>query len=144
MKKILYILIFALGLQTAFAQDEGPGEIKLREKMIEYIQTKLSLSRAEAEKFQPVFINYFRELKRTNHDYKGLGRPLELQQKLLEVRMRYRDQFKPIIGEQKSNEVFTHERDFLKSVRQEINERRQDRIDGRADKRKNSELLLPN
>lgn len=144
MKKILYILLFAFSLQPAFSQDEGPGEIKLREKMIEYIQTKLGLTRPEAEKFQPIFINYFRELKRTNREYRGMGKPLELQQKLLEVRMRYRDQFKPIIGEKRSNDVFEHEKDFIKTIREEIRERQQDRLDGRADKRKNTEKLLPN
>ena len=143
MKKIFYILIFVLSLQPLFAQDEGRGEVKLREKMIEYIQNRLGLTRPEAEKFQPVFINYFRELKRTNREAQGLG-PLERQQKLLDVRLRYREQFKPILGEKRSNEVFDHEKEFIKTIQQEIQERRQERMDGRADKRKNSELLLQN
>lgn len=137
MKKTLYLLLFVLALQPVVAQEEGPGEVKLREKLIEYIQTNLGLNRAEAEKFQPVFLNYFKELRRTNREFKGQG-PLERQQKLLEVRLRYRDQFKPIIGEKKSNEVFQHEGDFLKTVRKEIQERRQERLEGRADKRKNA------
>jgi len=142
MKKILYLLSFVLALQPAFAQDEGPGEVKLREKMIEYIQNRLGLTRSEAEKFQPVFVNYFRELKRTNREFKDKG--LERDQKLLDVRLHYRDEFKPIIGEKRSNEVFDHEKEFIKTIRQEIKERQQERLDGRADKRKKTELLLQN
>ena len=142
MKKFFYILIFVFALQSASAQDEGPGEVKLREKLIEYIQTRLGLSRVEAEKFQPVFVNYFKDLKRTNREFKDKG--LERDQKLLEVRLRYRDQFKPIIGEKRSNEVFDHEKEFIKTIRQEIKERQQDRIERRADKRKNTEKLLAN
>ena len=142
MKKIFYILLFSLALQPVLAQDDRPGEVRVREKMIEYIQLKLGLNRAEAERFQPVFVNYFKELKRTNRDFRGQG--LELQQKLLDVRLRYRDQFKPIIGEKRSNEVFEHEKEFIKTIRQEINERRQEKVDRRADERKNTKLLLQN
>jgi hypothetical protein len=139
MKKIIYILLFFFAIQPAFAQDEQPGEAKVREKMVEYIQVRLGLSKAEAERFQPVFVDYFKELKRTNKDFKGRG--LELQQKIVEVRLRFRDQFKPIIGEKRSNDVFEHEREFVKKIKQEINERRQERQEGRANKRNNSKLF---
>lgn len=142
MKKIIYILFFLLAIQPAFAQDE-PGEGKLREKMVEYIQTKLGLSRAEAEKFQPVFVSYFKELRRTNKEFKDRGDKggLELQQKIIEVRLRYREQFKPIIGDKRSNEVFEHEREFVKTIRDVIKERQQERRERRADNEKNSKLF---
>ena len=96
MKKIFYILFLFFSIQSVSAQDAQVGEGKLREKMVEYIQAKLGLSRGEAEKFQPVFIDYFKELKRTNKEFRGQG--LELQQKIVEVRLRYREQFRPIVG----------------------------------------------
>lgn len=142
MKKFFYILFFILSTQSSSAQDEGPGEVKMREKLVEYVQKRLGLTQAEAEKFQPVFRSYFKELKRTNRDLRDKG--LEREQKLLEVRLRYRDQFKPIIGEKRSNEVFDHEKEFIKTIRQEIRERLRDRAEGRADKRKNTEKLLAN
>lgn len=140
MKKLLYILIFTAAVHPVFAQDEGPGEGKLREKMIEYIQTKLGLSRTEAEKFGPVFVDYFKELKRTNKDFKGDR--LVLQQKTAELRLRYRDQFKPIIGEKRSNDVFTHEREFIEKVKDIRKERIEERREGRADKRKIQRLAI--
>src|SRR6478735_3987103 len=104
MKKLLYTLLFLLSINIAFAQDEGNPD-KVRERMTEYIQKRLDLSQSEAERFGPVFIDYFNELRKTNQDFKGDR--LVLQQKVTDVRLRYRDQFKGIIGEKKSNDVFT-------------------------------------
>ena len=139
MKKILHLLFLIIFFQSAFAQDSPPGEGKLRGKMIEYMQNRLGLTPVEAEKFQPAYLNYLKELKQLNRD--NNRHSLEFQQKVLELRLRYRDQFKPIIGEKRSNEVFEHEREFVKSLRQEIKERRLERQGGRTDKRKNMKLL---
>jgi hypothetical protein len=132
MKKILYILSFLSIISiSTFAQDEGGG--KLREKMTEYIQQKLGLSKAEAEKFSPVYLDYFRDLKRTTQDFKGDR--LVLQQKIVELRLHYRDQFKPIIGEKRSNDVFTYEREFVQGVKELQQDRLQNRKEGPANKR---------
>lgn len=134
MKKILYILIFVFSLSNvSFAQDEDDGGGKLRDKMIEYIQNKLGLSKSEAEKFQPVFLDYLKDMRSTKQQFKGDR--LILQQKIIDLRIRYRDQFKPIIGEQRSNAVFQHEREFVEKVIQERNDRIQNRLDGRANKK---------
>jgi hypothetical protein len=131
MKKIFYLFVFLFTINGAsYAQDDVG---KIRERMIEYIQEKLGLSKAEAERFGPVFINYFKELRRTNQEFKGDR--LVLQQKIVELRLRYRDQFKPIIGEKRSNDVFTHEREFIQKVKEERDLRLQNRQEGPANKR---------
>ena len=133
MKKIVYILFFVFSLSTvSFAQDDDGGG-KLRDKMIEYIQNKLGLSKSEAEKFQPVFLDYLKDMRTTKQQFKGDR--LILQQKIIDLRIRYRDQFKPIIGEQRSNAVFQHEKDFIEKAIQERNDRLQNRFDGRANKK---------
>jgi phosphoglycolate phosphatase-like HAD superfamily hydrolase len=137
MKKLLYILFFFFAIQPSFAQDDktgGPG--KLREKMVEYIQNKLGLDKAEAERFQPVFYNYIKELRKTNQEYRD-DRLLQ-QQKVAELRLRYRDQFKPIVGEKRSNDVFKYERDFIEKAADVLQDRRQGRGAGRG---KNSKLF---
>ena len=75
---------------ASFAQDDegGNGE-KIRQKMTEYIQKRLDLSKSEAERFEPVFMQYFNELRRTNQQYKSDR--LILQQKIVDLRLRYRD-----------------------------------------------------
>jgi hypothetical protein len=128
MKRILYIFsFFALLSSTSFAQDdEGQNGQKIRERMGEYIQKRLNLSNTEADKFSPVFLNYFNELRQANQTYKGDR--LVLQQKIVDLRIRYRNQFKPIMGEKRSNDVFKYEHDFINEVKQ----LRQDRMQKRG------------
>lgn len=134
MKKLIYLLMFLFATTfTSFAQDDDDAGGKLREKMVEYIQNKLNLSKAEAEKFQPIFLDYLKQLRSTKQEFRGDR--LVLQQKIAELRLRFRDQFKPVIGDQRSNEVFKHEHDFVEKVKQEVIERKENRQGSRANKR---------
>jgi hypothetical protein len=121
MKRILYIFSFIILSAISYAQDEDGQGSKIRERMTEYIQQRLNLSKPEAERFGPVFLNYFNELRKTNQEYKGDR--LVLQQKVAELRLNYRNQFKNIVGEKKSNDVFTYERDFVDEVKKLRQER---------------------
>src|SRR4028118_607662 len=93
MKQILYIASFLLLGITAVAQDdEGRNGERIRERMNEYLQKRLDLSPAEADRFTPVFVSYFNELRQTNQTYRGDR--LVLQQKIVDLRIRYREQFR--------------------------------------------------
>ena len=133
MKKLVYILFFTLFFQAGAMAQQPNGVGKVREKMVEYIQDRLNLSRAEAEKFQPIFLNYFNDLRKTNQQYRNDR--LVLQQKVIELRLRYRDQLKPVIGDKRSNEVFQYERDFVDKVKEIRDERMDNRRGGRANKK---------
>lgn len=134
MKKILYIFLSAclLGLNSS-AQDER-GD-KIREKMVEYIQNKLGLTKTEAEKFQPIFLDYLREKKNTMDQFKRDDDKLELQKKIVDLRIRYRDQFKTIVGEKRSNDVYLHEREFIEKAKTELIDRLENRKEGRPNKK---------
>ena len=116
MKRLLLILyLFTLAGIKLYAQDDDGNE-RIRDKMNEFIQQRLNLSKSEAEKFSPVFIRYFRDWRttlRTSKDEPSLLR----QQKIVDLRLRYRDQFKEIIGEKRSNEVFDHQKAFIDGIR---------------------------
>ena len=60
MKKFLLILTLALlaGFSSKAQNDDND---KIRDKMREFIQKRLDLTRNEAERFTSVFIRYFRE-----------------------------------------------------------------------------------
>lgn len=95
------------------AQDDGDD--KLRDKMREYIQQRMKLSNNEAERFTPIFLRYFREWRTTlkeNRDDR-----LILQQKVVELRLRYRNEFKDIVGEKRSNQIFQHQEKFIQELR---------------------------
>lgn len=110
-----------------FAQEEenDNGNERIRDKMNQYIQERLSLSKSEAEKFSPVFLRYFKEWRTTLRDNKE-GPVLLRQQKIVDLRLRYRNEFKNIVGEKKSIEVFDHQDIFIKEIRRLRQERLRD------------------
>jgi hypothetical protein len=130
MKRFLLILslLFVTG-SCLFAQDDDDGNEKIRDKMNEYIQKRLNLSNDEAKKFSPVFLKYFKEWRQTIRDNKG--DKLILQQKIVDLRLRYRTQFREIIGEKRGNNVFTHQENFIRELR----DIRKDRLGDRPLKR---------
>lgn len=135
MKKYLYILLlFLLPAIAAFSQDEDSGEDngKIADRMREYIQKNLGLSKSEAQKFTPVFARYFREFAQTHRQNKGDR--LVLQQKVIELRLRYRGEFKQIMDEQRANKVFQYEDKFRQEVIRIIKENRRDRTPPRRTK----------
>lgn len=129
MKKWLLILfVFLLPGLAALAQTQQPPQEagKIPERMKEYIQSKLGLSRGESEKFTPVFVRYFREFAQTHRQNKTDR--LILQQKIIELRLRYRGEFRQIMDEQKANKVFQYEDNFRKEAIRIIKENRGDRV----------------
>lgn len=141
MKKFLLILTVFIGsLATGMAQtepdDANPQESKIRERMQEYIQNRLNLSRNEAEKFTPIFVRYFREFAQTHRSYKGDR--LVLQQKIIDLRIRYRTEFRQIMDEQRANRVFKHEDEFRQEVVRIIRENKRERLESRPLRRNRS------
>ena len=126
MKKYLLILtLFLTTGFTAFSQDEESDDRigKLQLKMQQYIQKRLNLSKTEAERFSPIFLRYISELRKTHRENKT-DRPM-LQLKVAELRVRFRDEFRQVVDEQRANKIFQHQKEFEEKVRQEILERRQ-------------------
>lgn len=126
---ILIVTLFILPGVAAFAQDEDSVQNnggKIQERMREYIQSKLGLSKTETEKFTPVFIRYFRDFVQTHRENKGDR--LILQQKIIELRLRYRGEFRQIMDEQRANKVFKYEDDFRQETIRIINENRRNKM----------------
>ena len=110
------------------AQDDE----RLRDKMREYIQQRMRLKANEAERFTPIFLRYFREWRTTLKD--NQGDKLILQQKIVELRLRYRNEFKEIVGERRSNEIYQRQEEFI----QQLKDIRQERIKDRPLRRTRS------
>ena len=126
MKKILLFLsLFLLPAAHLLAQDDDgddDGIEKVRDKMAEYVQKRLKLSDAEAKKFTPAFIDYFKEWRKTIRENRG--DQLVLRQKVADLQVRHRNKFKEIIGETRSNQVFEHQKRFLQELRDIQKDRR--------------------
>src|SRR4029453_8168608 len=137
MKKCFIILIlFFTGFAT-YAQDEGDDKGKIRDRMNEYIQDRLGLSKREAEKFSPVFLRYFQEFRQIRRENRTDN--LVLKQKIIDLRIRYRNEFRQIMDEPRANKVFVYEDEFRKKAIQ-ILENRKDRLGEKPIQRNRSPL----
>ena len=138
MKKYFIIIILSFTAIVTRAQDQGEEKGgKIRDRMVEYIQDRLSLSRSESEKFTPVFLRYFQEFRQIRQQ--NQGDKLVLQQKIIDLRIRYRDQFRQIMDEPRANKVFVYEDEFRKKAIQ-ILETRKDRLSDKPLQRNRSLL----
>ena len=135
MKKLLLILTLAL-LAGFSSKAQGNEYDKIRDKMREFIQKRLDLTRNEAERFTPVFIRYFHEWKQTLQETKG--DILIRQQKIVDLRIRYRTEFRDIIGEKRSNDVYKQQDVFI----HEIQQMREEQIKARRAERPNKSFRL--
>ena len=110
-----------------FAQDEGgnPEGGKIPERMRQYIEDRLGLTKKESEKFSPVFLRYFQEFARTHREFKGDN--LIFKQKIIELRIRYRGEFKQIMDEQRANKVYVYEDEFRRKAIDIIRENKRER-----------------
>ena len=129
MKKFLLILTLALLAGFASKAQEDDND-KIRDKMREFIQKRLNLSKNEAEKFTPVFIRYFREWRQNIREPDILIRD----QKITEIKIRYRTEFREIVGDKRSNEIYRQQKVFidnLKKVREDQIKARNERLDNK-------------
>jgi len=138
MKKYFIILILFISALTSQAQDnEDDRGGKIRDRMNEYIQNRLGLSNKEAEKFTPVFLRYFQEFKQIHQENRT--DILVLKQKIIDLRIRYRNDFRQIMDEPRANKVFVYEDEFRRKAIQ-ILETRKDRLGGKPFQRNRSLL----
>lgn len=141
MKKYLLILLLLItGSLTGFAQEEETDVRmgKLQEKMQQYIQKRLGLSKSESEKFSPIFIRYISELRKVHQENRA-DRPM-LQLKVAEVRVKFRDEFRQVMDEKRANKVFIAEKEFIEVVRNEMAERKIQNRQGGGGLRRNKLL----
>jgi len=123
---LIILSLFFFSVNNSFAQEDEQVNEKIREKMTEFIQRRMKMSRSEAERFNPIFMRYFNEWIRTLRENRTQPRII-LQQRIVELRLRYRDEFKEIIGERRSNLVYDHQEVFLEGIRKLQMERMRNR-----------------
>lgn len=122
---ILLIMLFASVAGVAFAQDEGgQNGGKLKAYQIGYFTKKLNLTTEEAQRFWPVFNKYEDEIRITRIQNKQAAE-VELEEKMLNIRKKYFDEFAKVLNRERADRVFKTDREFRDGVRKELLERRQ-------------------
>lgn len=134
MKK-LYFLFFLLGFGI-FSQAQPARREKVDNKSTDlrkiqamemaFITKELNLSPDEAQKFWPLFNQYRNEIKGASADRK-VGDHLDRQQKVLDVRKKYREDFTKVMTNERANKVFGAEDEFKSLVRREFQKRQSEK-----------------
>ena len=112
MKKLYFILVFITITGLVKAQDEQPSEKKqenIEALKVAFISKELDLTPGEAQKFWPVYNQYSKELKTTNMDNPDV---LDRDEKVLNIRKNYKEQFTKILGPQRVNNMYNAEGRF--------------------------------
>ena len=109
-KYLLLLLITFAGLSFANAQQQGNRSEKVQALKIAFITQKLQLTSSQAQQFWPVYNQYqgeVRDLRRNKSDD-----ALKNEERLLDIRKKYKPSFEKILGAQKLNDLYNAERDF--------------------------------
>jgi len=140
MKKIsLFILILAIGLVAEAqpirgdrAENRSNDLKKIQAMEMAFITKELNLNPDEAQRFWPIFNQYRSEMKGLSIN-KNSGDHLEKQQKMLDIRKKYRDDFTKVMTHERANKVFGAEDEFKSLVRREFQKRQSEKgqFDGR-------------
>ncbi len=126
MKKIYLLLSCCCFALVAAAQEPEPDLSDKKQQDIEalkvaFISKELSLTPEEAQKFWPVYNQYSKELNGVVTENRE--DVLERDKNVLDVRVKYRDQFSKILGPQRMNRMYNAEGRFrhllIKALRQQ-------------------------
>lgn len=114
MRYIITLTFFCWGLlQTTLAQP--PLGDRIPEKMKLFIQRRMRMTEKEREAFGPVFAKYQKEFQQTlrkNREDRLLSR-----QQIIELQIRYRKEFAPIVGESRVLQIYDAQEDFIHILR---------------------------
>lgn len=134
MKKLLTVLSLLFAMQFGFAQDDVPAGQPIPEQKkkeiealrIAFISKELDLSPEDAQKFWPVFNQYNKEIQATLGDHDG--DVIDREERVLNVRKKYREQFSKIIGADRMNRMFNADTKFRHMLIKMIQRQRQKQI----------------
>ncbi len=131
MRKLSLSIIFALTGFFVMGQAEGPAETnqpKIEALKVAFISKELALTPEEAQRFWPVYNQYSKEFNVSLREEKDV---LVREEKTLNLKKKYKDQFTNMLGPERTNRMFTAEVKFrqllLKSMRNQQQRNRANR-----------------
>lgn len=127
MKKflLLFTIIFA-SFSFALAQKaNGQTNEKIQALKIAFITQKLHITSSEAENFWPVYNDYQNEIRQL----RSAKDPdvLDNEQRLLDIRKKYKPSFEKILGPQRANDLYSAEKEFRNVLIRRLQQQKQQR-----------------
>lgn len=114
MKRFILIITLALGSFSALKAQDDDGSKKaekIKALKIAFISQKLELSPDEAQKFWPVYSQYENDMSKVLNDRRNSD-VIANDERLLNVRKKYRSEFVKVIGQPRINKLFNTEKEF--------------------------------
>jgi len=116
----LFCLAPVLGIaQLKHLRGMQPDRERLESMEVAYLTRELNLSPEDAQKFWPVFNKYREEVKAVITNT-ALTDPLDRQQKVLDLRKKYRPDFTRVLGAERGPSVFSSEEQFRQKVKNAV------------------------
>jgi hypothetical protein len=142
MKRILLILVMALGISVVSHAQDGDEEkgngSRIEALKIAYLTKKLNLSTDEAQRFWPIYNQYMVEIRKTRMDARqNKEGELPTEEKLLNIRKKYNGEFNKALSTEKINTFFKAEKEFGTVLQKELMERRMQKTENRRPFRNN-------
>ncbi|HEU4553271.1 MAG TPA: hypothetical protein VFS25_10575 [Chitinophaga sp.] len=138
--------MFCLGIRASAQQPDNGDKAALKDKIrsaeIAYLSKQLDLTPEEAQKFWPIYNNYTREVelliaeRRKNKQVdrkddatarQALDKEMDIEQRMVDVRTRYKQEFLKALPPRKASSVFKAEREFRMQLIRQLKERGADR-----------------
>jgi len=121
-KKFTLILVLFIN-NYYFCFSQPPQDIKRADSVqIEYLTKELELTPDESEKLWPVYNSYKNEIRNIRKEEKG--DQIVLEEKVLNVRKKYKDDFRQVLGsDERVNRLFVAEKNFTELLRKELMKR---------------------
>ncbi len=128
MNKIIILIFWFLNFSYfCNAQPPQEGRMKRAEMVMgSFLQKELNLTPEEAENLKPVYRNYFMDIRNARKE--DNSDPLATEEKILNIRKKYKTDFKKILGtDERVNKLLLAEKKFRDILRQELIERKLNR-----------------
>ena len=133
---LMMMLISATQANSAGLRQQNPNNPNAKDRIealrIAFISQQLNLTPAEAEKFWPVYNAYRHDietLQKNNGAQPTADQQLDMEQKKLDLKRKYKPQFESALGTEKLNQLYNLEHKFQEKLK-EIREQRQQQRGG--------------
>jgi hypothetical protein len=124
MKKIILLILLSAGIAASSTAQDEQNAGRLQAYKIAFLTKKLNLSPEEAQRFWPIYNKYETELRAARIEGRRNNKEIETEEKILNIRKKYNDEFTKALSSEKVNTLFKSEREFGNIIQKEVLERR--------------------
>ena len=108
---LILLLIIMCGKESFAQEDPQAKQQRIEALKTGFISQKLQLSPAESEKFWPLYYRYETELKEVHKEANNMD-VIDKDEKLLNIRKKYKSEFSNVLGPRRVNSLFRSENEF--------------------------------